>query len=484
MRRIVTLFITLVLAASGLVLSPVHATGPSDGTYLCTTGVASSSTPNFTITGSVVTVGTTCDGAVVIPEGVTGIGARAFEAGALTSITIPASVISIDQSAFAYATALASINFALASQLISLGGGAFFRAAALTSFNIPASVTIIGPDAFALAAGLTSITVDSNNQSFTSIDGALFDKAATTLIQYPLGKSDVLYSIPASVTIIGVTAFAFATKLASITIPASVTSIEGGAFAFATKLASITIPGSVTTIGPAAFIRATSLNSVYFLGNAPTSIGDTPFSDVATGAKAYISATATGFGTAPTWNGLVVTVGVYKVTYSTTGGSVVAAQGYVTNLPAPTSPTRTDYTFSGWSETAGGPVIAWPNTPASGLDITLYAKWTKDLVQAVAIVKPTVSGTAKVSKTLTAKKGTWTGYPTPTLTYQWYACSKKVTAAKDTVPSTCKKISGATKSTLKLLAAQKGKFISVLVTGKGTGTSATKWLSKSTAIVK
>jgi hypothetical protein len=103
--------------------------------------------------------------------------------------------------------------------------------------------------------------------------------------------------------------------------------------------------------------------------------------------------------------------------------------------------------------------------------------------KASASTKPAVSGTAKVSKTLTAKKGTWSGYPTPVLTYQWYACTKKVTAARATVPSTCKKITGATKNKLKLAKAQKGKFISVLVTGKGTGTTATKWLSKSTTKV-
>ena len=168
----------------------------------------------------------------------------------------------------------------------------------------------------------------------------------------------------------------------------------------------------------------------------------------------------------------------------TSGGSAVAAQNYVANFPAPTSPTRTGYTFVGWSATAGGLVITFPNTPALASDITLYAKWTRNSAKAAARVKPTVSGTPKVSKTLTAKKGTWSGHPTPVLTYQWYACTKKVTAAKATVPTTCKKITGATKSTLKLAKAQKGKFISVLVTGKGTGTTATKSLSKSTAIVK
>jgi uncharacterized repeat protein (TIGR02543 family) len=315
--------------------------------------------------------------------------------------------------------------------------------------------------------------------------GVLFDKNATTLVAYPAGKSGTSYTIPASVTTIGDFAFAGATALTSITIPASVTTIGDGAFSGATALTSITIPASVTTIGLSAFFGATSLTSVYFLGDAPIVAGEDPFYFVANGAQAYIKSGNTSFGSEATWNGLVLAVGVYTVTYNTSGGSAVTAQNYGANITAPTSPTRTGYTFAGWSATDGGSAITFPHTPASGSGITLYAKWTRNLVKAVATVKPTVSGTAKVSKTLTAKKGTWTGYPTPSaFTYQWYACTKKVTAAKASVPSTCKKISGATKSTLKLVAAQRGKFIAVLVTGKGTGTSATKWLSKSTTIVK
>jgi hypothetical protein len=103
--------------------------------------------------------------------------------------------------------------------------------------------------------------------------------------------------------------------------------------------------------------------------------------------------------------------------------------------------------------------------------------------RATATVKPTVSGTAKVSKTLIAG-GTWTGYPAPTLTYQWYACTKGVAAARTTVPSTCKKITGATRSTYKLKAAQRGKYVAVLVKGTSLRTTATTWLSKTTAKVR
>ena len=104
--------------------------------------------------------------------------------------------------------------------------------------------------------------------------------------------------------------------------------------------------------------------------------------------------------------------------------------------------------------------------------------------RARATVKPTVRGTATVGKTLTAAKGTWTGYPTPTFRYQWYVCTKAVTVARSTVPSTCKRISGATRSTFKLTSAQRGKYVAVLVTGTSLRTTATTWLSKTTAKIK
>jgi hypothetical protein len=75
-------------------------------------------------------------------------------------------------------------------------------------------------------------------------------------------------------------------------------------------------------------------------------------------------------------------------------------------------------------------------------------------------------------------------YPTPTFTYQWYACTTAVSAARTTVPSTCKKITGATRSTFKLTSAQRGKYVAVFVKGTSLRTTATTWLSKSTAKVK
>ncbi|MEU5099300.1 hypothetical protein [Streptomyces sp. NPDC020996] len=77
---------------------------------------------------------------------------------------------------------------------------------------------------------------------------------------------------------------------------------------------------------------------------------------------------------------------------------------------------------------------------------------------------PTVSGTAKVGSTLTAKNGSWSVKPTA-YSYQWYRGSTAV--------------SGATSATYKLTSADKGRKIKVRV--KGTRTSFTSGTAYSAA---
>lgn len=80
---------------------------------------------------------------------------------------------------------------------------------------------------------------------------------------------------------------------------------------------------------------------------------------------------------------------------------------------------------------------------------------------------PTISGTPRVTNTLTAKRGTWSSGTT--FTYQWYANGAA--------------ISGATKSTLTLSASRAGKTITVKVTGKKSGYPTVSRTSKATAAV-
>ena len=91
---------------------------------------------------------------MIIPEGVTSIGDRAFlNCTGLTQINLPARVTSIGILAFWGCTGLTQIN--LPEALTSIGDFAFYGCTGLTQMVIPAGVTSIGDTAFLSCTGLT-----------------------------------------------------------------------------------------------------------------------------------------------------------------------------------------------------------------------------------------------------------------------------------------------------------------------------------------
>ena len=70
----------------------------------------------------------------------------------------------------------------------------------------------------------------------------------------------------------------------------------------------------------------------------------------------------------------------YTVTYDSKLGSALAPDSFVTDgsLAIPYDPTRTGYSFLGWSATDGGDPVSFPYTPGVTQDITLYALWSAD----------------------------------------------------------------------------------------------------------
>ena len=193
--------------------------------------------------------------------------------------------------AFVYCKSLTNIN--IPNSVTTIGEGAFIGCESLTSINIPNSVTTIGYSAFDGCRFLTSITIPSSvvtiignpfcrwhgnlyneSKAFIYEDHVLFNKNKTILIAYIAKEID--YTIPNSVTTIGVSAFACCDSLISINIPNSVTTIGESAFSDCKSLTNINIPNSVTTIGESAFENCESLTSIN-IPNSVTTIGKCAF---------------------------------------------------------------------------------------------------------------------------------------------------------------------------------------------------------------
>ena len=189
---------------------------------------------------------------------------------ALTSIEIPASVETIGASAFKGCSSLATVTFENGSQLKTIGGGsyssgAFSDCTALTSIEIPASVETIEASAFSYCSSLATVTFENGSQLKTieggyPSSGTFADCTALTSIE-----------IPASVETIEAAAFKGCSSLATVTFEngSQLKTIGGGsyssgAFSDCTALTSIEIPASVETIEAAAFKGCSSLATVTF----------------------------------------------------------------------------------------------------------------------------------------------------------------------------------------------------------------------------
>ena len=255
---------------------------------------------------------------IALPNSVTSIGADAFEeCNSLESITIPDSVTSIGSSAFYYCTSLTSVT--IPNSVTSSGVCAFLGCSSLTSITIPDGVTKIGMSAFDSCTSLTSVTIGNSVTSIGSY--AFYCCSSLTSV-----------TIPDSVTEIGAGAFAncesltafygeFASTdnrcliingvlnsfapadLTEYSIPNSVTSIGLSAFEGCTSLTSIAIPNSITSIGVSAFWYCSSLASIYCKPTTPPTGGSSMFDFNASDRKIYVpTASVDAYKAASYWS--------------------------------------------------------------------------------------------------------------------------------------------------------------------------------------
>ena len=175
---------------------------------------------------------------------VTGIANSAFRnCAALSAVNLPASIITIGNSAFLNA-GIASISIPIGVTFI--GADAFNGCQQLTSLTIPKTVEIIGTDAFANCNAVTSFTWNARN--CLSIGGL----NAASIQQVVIGNE--VETIPVG--------FMANAQITTLSIPASVKYICTQAFMGCNNITSLTIPESVEVIGDNAFANTKGLTAI------------------------------------------------------------------------------------------------------------------------------------------------------------------------------------------------------------------------------
>jgi hypothetical protein len=277
------------VVAALVVVVAVLVACPSEAQFIYTANNGTVTITGYTGTNDVVVIPSTIDG---LP--VTSIGTNAFQNAPINAVSIPNSVISIGD--YAFASCYQLTNLTIGNGVSSIGELAFAEAS-LSSVTIPDSVTNIGFGAFEDCAPLTAITVGAQNTTYSSLDGVLFDKRQSDLIEFPTGLSGS-YAIPDTVTNIETGAFSDCSGLTMVTIPTSLSTIKDafwncirltnviipdsvtniGYYAFSgCGLTSLTLPSSVITIGDDAFRGCGRLTNVT-ISDSVTTIGDYAFS--------------------------------------------------------------------------------------------------------------------------------------------------------------------------------------------------------------
>ena len=160
---------------------------------------------------------------------------NAFSECNFSEITIPATVVSIDNNSF-------------------------HRCGLLTSITIPNNIAKIGNGAFSGCYNLRNIVIEEENKKYDSRDdsNAIIESDSNTLLQ---GCSITI--IPKTVSKIEAYAFSSLTLLTTLVIPENVNEVCSYAFEKCSKLAYITIENPSIILGSDIFSGCSNLTSIF-----------------------------------------------------------------------------------------------------------------------------------------------------------------------------------------------------------------------------
>jgi hypothetical protein len=221
----------------------------------------------------------------------------------LKNVTLPTSLIVIEDSAFYSCTGLRSVT--ILDSTTTIGIGAFRKCYRLNTVILPPSLKIIGNYAFELCQALSSMTLPasvtyigdiafspspfdtpipdsvkhlgSGAFSNTNITQANIPPTLDSIPDFAFSGCSYLTSVSILGTVhyIGINAFK-SSGITEVTLPTSIDSIRESTFSDCTKLASVTLPGTISYIGDYAFKNCSGLTTIS-LPASVTKIGDYAF---------------------------------------------------------------------------------------------------------------------------------------------------------------------------------------------------------------
>ncbi len=294
-----------------------------------------------------------------------------------------------------------------------------------------------------------------------------------------------------SITVVGTRVESQSGCTGVLRVPDGVTEIATDVFLGITTMTEVVMPTSLTTVEPHSFKNVSGLNAIIFLGNPPAFQtvfpGITPFNGTSTKLVYSPSNTTWPLYGSPIYGQQVVAG--RTVTFHSNGAltgdlptaSVIPyfAPGAQITMPENSGAlTNGSLPFVGWNtqnDGTGGHYASGEIFTVGSENANLYATWG---VAASTADTPSIAGTPIADyNELLFSPGTWTGVPTPELSYQWYACTNEISSAQHIIPVFCSAIELANGFVFDPLSEHVGKYIAAAVTGQSAGTSSTTWIT-------
>jgi len=166
---------------------------------------------------------------IELPDGLQYIRKYAFQGSGLTEITIPDSVIEIEDSAFRECADLSKVT--LGERVKTLGQYTFYKCPVLSGIALPDSLTTMGIYCFAECDKLAAVTFGTG---LTKVPSYAFN----------LCQSLKKIELPYRLQTVYANAFTNCTSLTEVTIPRNTSSIASNAFSYPTKMTVYGITGT------------------------------------------------------------------------------------------------------------------------------------------------------------------------------------------------------------------------------------------------